>query len=183
MAPTRTGPESPLRAPMATTPMPRQTPMRSKTIPTFRRKPGAPGRACSEKSLKLTRLSANGAPGCGSSPLLQNRGWSTASCAIEKASAAKQRILSNPALRRASTPALGNDAQHHTSGCRPGARPVEVCPSICAILNGQRGTRGRQRIAGPKSVSERQKARQFAACPEFSPDFLPFLPVSPCAPG
>jgi hypothetical protein len=56
------------------------------------------------------------------------------------------------------------------SGCRPGARPVEVCPSICAILNGQRGTRGRQRIAGPKSVSERQKARQFAACPEFFPD-------------
>jgi hypothetical protein len=37
-------------------------------------------------------------------------------------------------------------------------------------LNGQRGTRGRQRIAGPKSVSERQKARQFAACPEFFPD-------------
>jgi hypothetical protein len=28
-------------------------------------------------------------------------------------------------------------------------------------------TRGRQRIAGPESVSERQKSRQFAACPEF----------------
>ena len=61
------------------------------------------------------------------------------------------------------------------SGCRPGTRPAGACPSTCASLNGQRGTRGRQRIAGLSAARKPISARQFAACPEFSPGFLPFL--------
>jgi hypothetical protein len=61
------------------------------------------------------------------------------------------------------------------SGCRPGARPVEVCPVTCAISSGKLRPRGRERIAGRKSVSERQKSRQSAPCPEASSDFLPSL--------
>jgi hypothetical protein len=61
------------------------------------------------------------------------------------------------------------------SGCRPGARPAEVCPSTCAISSGERRTRGRQRIAGRSATQKPTSARQFAACPEFSPDVLPSL--------
>jgi hypothetical protein len=60
-------------------------------------------------------------------------------------------------------------------GCQPGARPVEVCPSTCAISSGKRRTRGRQRIAGLSADRKPISARQFAACPEFSPEFLPCL--------
>jgi hypothetical protein len=65
------------------------------------------------------------------------------------------------------------------SGCRSGARPAGVCSRTCASLNGQRGTRGRQRIAGLSAARKPISARQYAACPEFSPDFLPFLPDFP----
>jgi len=61
------------------------------------------------------------------------------------------------------------------SGWRPGARPVEVCPSTCAISSGKRRTGGRQRIAGLSAAQKPISPRQFAACPEFSPDFLPCL--------
>ena len=51
-----------------------------------------------------------------------------------------------------------------------------MCPNTCAISSGKRRTRGRQRIAGLSAAQKPISARQFAACPEFSPNFLAFLP-------
>ena len=61
------------------------------------------------------------------------------------------------------------------SGCRPGARPAEVCPSTCAISSGKPRIRGRQRIAALSTAQKPISDRQFAACPESSPNFPPCL--------
>jgi hypothetical protein len=125
----------------------------------------------------LTRLSANAAPGCRSSPLLQNRAWSTASCAIGKASAAKRRILSNPALRRAPTPALGNDAQHHTHAVRMPTR----CPSGRGVpehlCNFERPTRN----SGPTANCRAEIGFRAAESPAIRclPRVLPGFPSFP----
>jgi hypothetical protein len=52
-----------------------------------------------------------------------------ASSAIEKASAARRRTLSNRALLPPVALALCNKARVSHPACRPGRRPVEVCPA------------------------------------------------------
>jgi hypothetical protein len=107
---------------MATAPVPRQTHTRSRTTPVSPGKRAVRGRASSERSSKWTVWCAPVAPACGSSPLLQIHRSSTASRAIGKASAAKRRILSSPALRRVSTPAPRNNAQCRRQVIRMSAR-------------------------------------------------------------
>jgi hypothetical protein len=68
------------------------------------------------------------------------------------------------------------------SGCRPGARPLEVCPSARALSSGKRRSRGRQRIARLSADQKPTSARQFAAAPSSPPISFLASPISPCAP-
>ena len=79
-------------------------------------------------------------------------------------------------------PTIMPSVAYKPSGCRPGARPVEVCPSTRAISSGKRRTRGRQRIVGLSASQRPTPAWQCAACPEFSRISRLFFPLYPCAP-
>ena len=169
-----------------TAPMPPPIHRRIGTIPTPPGRPGARGRAWSGKSSKPTLWSAPVEPACASSPLIQIRPSSTASCVIGKTRAAGQGIPSGRVLRPAPLPARFSKPRVSHPACRPGGRPVELCPTSWVNGRAKRSTRGRQLIAGLPASGILISTRPCAACPLVFPHlpyrYLPCPPIFPSFP-
>jgi len=103
-----------------------------------------------------------------------------ASCGIAKATAARRRIHSSRALLRGCMPAPGNNASVSVRRPVAGQAPVRSrsarAPAKSRTMSAELGTGSELPGALPREATS---ARQFAACPEFSLDFLTYLPTFP----